>query len=61
MKFCAAEATFVQSTRTQRFLKKHLNPAILVFIGRHGVNTYVNIAVSVTMIGNTLLEMICIC
>ena len=28
-----AEATFVQSTRTKRFLKKHLNPVMLVCIG----------------------------
>ena len=29
-----AKATFVQSTRMQRFLKKHLNPVMLVFIGK---------------------------
>ena len=29
-----AKATFVQSTRTQRFLENHLNPVLLVFIGK---------------------------
>ena len=29
----SAKDTVVQSTRTQTFLKKHLNPVILVFIG----------------------------
>ena len=28
-----ADATFIQSTRMQRFLKNHLNLIILVFIG----------------------------
>ena len=28
-----AETTFVQSTWTQEFLKNHLNPVLLVFIG----------------------------
>ena len=28
-----AEATFIQSTRKQIFLKKHLNPVMLVLIG----------------------------
>ena len=28
-----AEATFVQSTRTQNLFENHLNPVILIFIG----------------------------
>ena len=30
---CNAEATFLQSTRMQRFFENHLNPVMLVFIG----------------------------
>ena len=29
-----AEAPFLQGTRMQRFLKKHLNPVMLVLIGK---------------------------
>ena len=28
-----AKATFIQSTRMQRFFENHLNPVMLVFIG----------------------------
>ena len=30
----SAEATFVQSTRTQKIFKKHFNPVMFVFIGK---------------------------
>ena len=34
-----AEATFVHGTRTQRFSKNNLNPAMLVFIGKLSLGT----------------------
>ena len=36
-----AEATFVRMTRMQRFLKKHLNLVMLVFIGCSQMSTHV--------------------
>ena len=33
------EATFVQSTRIQRFFENYLNPVMLVFIGKRLLST----------------------
>ena len=35
----AAEATFVQRTRMQRFFENHRNPVMLVFIGKLSLST----------------------